>query len=70
MQTVAETYDYNFDFVDREVCFDETEDDHYSAMIPDEQPLRPFYFMRLIQKTIREGGFITENLYVPKAVWY
>lgn len=38
-------------------------------MIPDEQPLRPFFFMRLIQKTMKSGGFITENLFVPKAVW-
>ena len=25
--------------------------------------------MKLIQKTIAEGGFLTEQLYVPRAVW-
>ena len=38
-------------------------------LIPDEQPLRPFFFMRLIQKTIAEGAFLTEHLYIPSAVW-
>lgn len=26
--------------------------------------------MRKIEKTISEGGFLTESLYVPKYIWY
>lgn len=26
--------------------------------------------MRKIEKTIVEGGFLTDSLYVPKYVWY
>jgi len=26
--------------------------------------------MRRIEKTIMEGGFLTDSLYVPKYVWY
>ena len=38
-------------------------------IIPDEPALRPFFFMRLIQKSIQEGAFLTEHLFIPKAVW-
>ena len=41
----------------------------FDLKIPDEQALRPFFFMKLIQKTIQEGGFLTDQLYVPRAVW-
>ena len=57
-----------FDFLDKGVVFDE-ETDEFHWKIPDEQALRPFFFMKLIQKTIVEGGFLTEQLYVPRAVW-
>ena len=65
--------DYNiiddpFDFLDKGVEFDE-ETPEFDWRIPDEQALRPFFFMKLIQKTIQEGGFLTEQLYVPRAVW-
>lgn len=26
--------------------------------------------MRRVEKTIKEGGYLTEELYVPKYVWY
>lgn len=29
-----------------------------------------FYFMRRLEKTIAEGGYLTDSLYVPKYVWY
>jgi len=38
--------------------------------LPESKRLRPFYFMRRIEKTIAEGGFLTEALYVPKYVWF
>lgn len=38
--------------------------------IPENKRLRSFYFMRRIEKTINEGGFLTESLFVPKYVWY
>ena len=39
-------------------------------LVPTNKKLRPFFFMRKIEKTITEGGFLTESLYVPKYVWY
>lgn len=39
-------------------------------MIPDEQVLRPFFFMRLIQKSISDGAFLSSTLFVPKFVWH
>ena len=57
-----------FDFLDKGVVFDQ-ETPEFDWKIPDEQALRPFFFMKLIQKTIQEGGFLTEQLYVPRAVW-
>ena len=38
--------------------------------IPQIKRLRPFYFMRKIEKTMIEGTFLTEGLFVPKYVWY
>ena len=38
--------------------------------VPSSKRIRPFFFMRRIEKTIAEGGFLTESLYVPKYVWY
>jgi hypothetical protein len=32
--------------------------------------LRPFWFMRILSKSIQSGGYITPKLYVPKAVWF
>ena len=56
------------DFLDKGVMFDEAAPE-FDLKIPDEQALRPFFFMKLIQKTIQEGGFLTDQLYVPRAVW-
>ena len=60
--------DDHFDFLDKGVVFD-SKTPEFDLMIPDEQALRPFFFMKLIQKTIIEGGFLTEQLYIPRAVW-
>ena len=49
--------------------YDEANCDFELTIIPDEQPLRPFFFMRLIQKTISEGAFMTEHLFIPREVW-
>ena len=38
--------------------------------VPPAREMRPFYYMRKIEKSISEGGFITEQLYIPKYVWY
>jgi hypothetical protein len=38
-------------------------------VVPKESVLKPFFFMRLIQKSINEGAFITTDLFVPKHVW-
>ena len=59
----------NYDFFDRNISFEESAPEYEQFLIPDEQPLRPFFFMKLIQKSIAEGAFITEHLYIPKAVW-
>ena len=60
--------DDTFDFLEKGIVFDESYPE-FDWAIPEEQALRPFFFMRLIQKTIQEGGFITDLLYVPRAVW-
>lgn len=59
----------NYDFLDRNLDFDAAADEYDQMVIPDEQPLRPFFFMKLIQKSIAEGAFLTENLFIPSAVW-
>jgi hypothetical protein len=38
--------------------------------IPSKRALRCFYFMRRIERTIKEGGYLTEELHIPKYVWY
>lgn len=38
--------------------------------VPEERVLRPFFFMRLIQKSISEGAFLSSSLFVPKLVWH
>jgi hypothetical protein len=30
---------------------------------------RPYWLMRLIRQTIKEGGYLTPNLFVPRGVW-
>lgn len=42
-------------------------------MIPGNKRMRPFFYMRQIEKSMisSEGGaFVTETLFVPKYVWY
>ena len=59
-----------YDFLEKDLCFDKAVEDYaLLSVIPDEQPLRPFFFMRLIQKTIAEGAFLTEHLFIPREVW-
>ena len=38
----------NYDFLDRDLDFDAVAPEYEEMMIPDEQPLRPFFFMKLI----------------------
>jgi hypothetical protein len=38
--------------------------------VPEERVLRPFFFMRLVQKSINEGAFFSNTLFVPKNVWH
>jgi hypothetical protein len=38
--------------------------------VPEEKVLRPFFFMRLVQKSISEGAFFSNTLFVPKMVWH
>lgn len=38
-----------YDFLEKDLCFDKAVEDYaLLSVIPDEQPLRPFFFMRLI----------------------
>ena len=66
---LAGIQDDNYDFLDKELDFEKDGKEYESLRVPDEQVLRPFFFMRLIQKSIAEGAFLTEFLFVPKAVW-
>lgn len=56
------------DFIDLELSLTDKCQES-TLMIPEEQVLRPYFFMRLIEKTIHEGGFLTEGIYVPRRVW-
>lgn len=40
--------------------------------LPGNKRLRPFFVMKLIEKSMiaPEGAFVTEDLFVPKYVWY
>jgi len=58
-----------FSMLDLDLKFGETSAE-YSLKIPDEQVLRPFFFMRLIQKSVAEGAFLSSTLFVPKFVWH
>jgi hypothetical protein len=37
--------------------------------MPEQQALRPFHMMRLIIASIKQGEFLSEDLFVPKQVW-
>lgn len=41
-------------------------------VVPGNKRLRPFFFMRQLEKTMTmpDGAFISETLFVPKYVWY
>lgn len=32
--------------------------------------MRPYWLMKILSKTIRDGGYLTPKIYVPKSVWY
>eukprot|EP01119_Soliformovum_irregulare_P022945 TRINITY_DN7934_c0_g1_i5.p1 TRINITY_DN7934_c0_g1~~TRINITY_DN7934_c0_g1_i5.p1 ORF type:complete len:352 (-),score=82.24 TRINITY_DN7934_c0_g1_i5:140-1195(-) len=49
------------------------EDVDYTTMPdpPPSQPLfRPFWLMKVLATTMKDGGHLTPKVYVPKAVWY
>lgn len=37
---------------------------------PSDAMLRPFWLMRLLERTMVSGGYLTRRLYVPKQMWY
>ena len=37
--------------------------------MPDKPERRPFWLMRILQKTMTSGGYITSKLYVPRNLW-
>lgn len=44
--------------------------DQKEEKVPASKRLRPFFFMRKIEKTISDGAFLSDSLYVPKYIWY
>lgn len=50
----------------------EEEGQKKSIVVPDNKRLRPFFFMRQLEKTMTglDGAFFTETLFVPRYVWY
>ena len=60
----------------REMCF-EDESQLFESKLPGadaESPpasaqLKPFWLLRLLQRTIKEGAFVSRSLYVSRAVW-
>ena len=55
------------DFQDLDIKYEQHSPEEQK--VPINKRLRPFFFMRKIEKTITEGGFLTESLFVPKYVW-
>jgi len=39
-------------------------------MLPQKIILRPFWLMRLLSRSMYEGGYLTPRVYVPKQLWY
>jgi len=39
-------------------------------MLPQKIILRPFWLMRLLSRSMFEGGYLTPRVYVPKQLWY
>eukprot|EP01031_Cornospumella_fuschlensis_P038641 gene38641-46974_t len=37
---------------------------------PSNPVLLPFYILKNLQKSIEEGGFLTETLFIPKKMWF
>ena len=41
----------------------------FNEAMPKDRHQRTFFIMRLIDKSMVDGAFVTENLYVSKHVW-
>jgi len=39
-------------------------------MLPSKMIMRPFWLMRLLSRSMYEGGYLTPRLYVPRQLWY
>jgi len=37
---------------------------------PSSTMYKPFWLMRILSQTIRSGGYLTPNIYIPKIVWF
>lgn len=69
---------FDKDFQELDLRFTKVEDpsqeggDDSRILVPRNKRLRPFFFMRQIEKTItqNDGAFLTESVFVPRYVWY
>ena len=57
------------DFLDLDLKFDEGSNPGLGITLPQEQRLRPFYFVKLISESITNGVFLSSELYVHKQIW-
>ena len=56
-------------FMDTGLQFDPQMNGEIGVKIPDDVKLRPFYFIKLLQKSMSTGAFISSEVFVSKQVW-
>jgi len=56
-------------FIDAGLEFNPQCNHEISTKIPDDVKLRPFYFIKLLQKSMTSGAFISGSVFVNKLVW-
>ena len=56
-------------FMDTGLQFDPQMNGEIGVKIPDDVKLRPFYFIKLLQKSMSTSAFISSEVFVSKQVW-
>jgi len=52
------------------LLFEQPHDVQMPEAIPKKLILRPFWLMRLLSRSMSDGGYLTPRMYVPKQLWY
>lgn len=62
-------YCRDMNFEDESLLFDSRLRKLETQSPPSSALLKPFWLLRLLQRTIREGAFVSRSLYISRAVW-